>query len=210
MADLFKEKRFLYLLVQIVLFIVFVTNTRYIEGAVSVPSCSKLVASCIECQLNESCEYGKDIQVKCKALEHCQCKGDKSFVKTVNCRYCYQTSKENYKCLHKTHCKVISGTSPPPRYETNCTVNKDIICLGNRTFHKYLPCNWTSGYRWSTAFLLSLTLGGFGVDRFYLGHWKEGLGKLFSFGGLGVWTLVDLVLVAIGYIGPADGSLYII
>lgn len=55
----------------------------------------------------------------------------------------------------------------------------------------------------------SLTLGGFGVDRFYLGHWKEGLGKLFSFGGLGVWTLVDLILIIIGYVGPEDGSLYI-
>ena len=47
------------------------------------------------------------------------------------------------------------------------------------------------------------------VSRFYLGHWQEGIGKLFSFGGLGVWTLVDVVLVAIGYIGAADGSLYI-
>ena len=45
--------------------------------------------------------------------------------------------------------------------------------------------------------------------RFYLGHWQEGIGKLFSFGGLGVWTLVDVVMVAIRYIGPADGSLYI-
>lgn len=55
----------------------------------------------------------------------------------------------------------------------------------------------------------SITLGGFGADRFYLGHWEEGLGKFFSFGGLGVWTLVDIVLVGIGYITPADGSLYI-
>jgi hypothetical protein len=45
--------------------------------------------------------------------------------------------------------------------------------------------------------------------RFYLGHWQEGIGKLFSFGGLGVWTLVDVVMVAIRYVGPADGSLYI-
>ena len=57
--------------------------------------------------------------------------------------------------------------------------------------------------------LLSVTLGGFGADRFYLGMWKEGLGKLFSFGGLGVWTLVDAVLIAVGYVGPYDGSLYI-
>lgn len=55
----------------------------------------------------------------------------------------------------------------------------------------------------------SITLGGFGVDRFYLGLWKEGIGKVFSFGGLGVWTIVDVILIAIGYIGPSDGSLYI-
>lgn len=59
------------------------------------------------------------------------------------------------------------------------------------------------------VFFLSVTLGGFGADRFYLGSWREGIGKLFSFGGLGVWTLVDVILIASGYVGPADGSLYI-
>lgn len=60
-----------------------------------------------------------------------------------------------------------------------------------------------------SAFLCSITLGGFGADRFYLGQWREGLGKLFSFGGLGVWTLIDVLLIGVGYVGPADGSLYI-
>ena len=57
--------------------------------------------------------------------------------------------------------------------------------------------------------LCSITLGGFGADRFYLGQWREGLGKLFSFGGLGIWTLIDVLLIGVGYVGPADGSLYI-
>lgn len=60
-----------------------------------------------------------------------------------------------------------------------------------------------------SCFLHSITLGGFGADRFYLGQWREGLGKLFSFGGLGIWTLIDVLLIAVGYVGPADGSLYI-
>lgn len=58
--------------------------------------------------------------------------------------------------------------------------------------------------KWSTALLLSITLGGFGVDRFYLGNWQEGVGKLFSFGGLGVWTLLDVILIATGYLKPGD------
>lgn len=45
--------------------------------------------------------------------------------------------------------------------------------------------------------------------RFYLGHWQEGIGKLFSFGGLGVWTLIDVMLISMRYLGPADGSLYV-
>jgi TM2 domain-containing membrane protein YozV len=55
----------------------------------------------------------------------------------------------------------------------------------------------------------SITLGGFGIDRFYLGLWQEGIGKLFSFGGLGVWTLIDVILIATGYLKPSDGSVYI-
>ncbi|VDL72629.1 unnamed protein product [Nippostrongylus brasiliensis] len=70
-------------------------------------------------------------------------------------------------------------------------------------------CNWSSGISWAKAMFLSVTLGGFGADRFYLGLWKSAIGKLFSFGGLGIWTIIDVVLIATGYIRPADGSLYI-
>jgi TM2 domain-containing membrane protein YozV len=68
-------------------------------------------------------------------------------------------------------------------------------------------CKWTSGVRWSTSFMLSLTLGGVGADRFYLGHIATGVAKLLTFGGLGVWTVVDVVLTAVGFLHPSDGSL---
>jgi TM2 domain-containing membrane protein YozV len=57
--------------------------------------------------------------------------------------------------------------------------------------------------------LLSITLGGFGIDRFYLGYWPSALGKLFSFGGLGVWSILDVLLILTGYLTPANGSVYI-
>jgi hypothetical protein len=49
-----------------------------------------------------------------------------------------------------------------------------------------------------TVWLFSLLLGFLGVDRFYLGRIGTGLLKLFTFGGFGVWYLIDLILVLTG------------
>lgn len=48
------------------------------------------------------------------------------------------------------------------------------------------------------TWLLSLLLGIFGVDRFYLGKVGTGIIKLLTFGGLGVWYLIDLIMVLAG------------
>ncbi|WP_251043497.1 TM2 domain-containing protein [Arthrobacter sp. ISL-48] len=46
-----------------------------------------------------------------------------------------------------------------------------------------------------TTWLLSLLLGVLGVDRFYLGKVGTGILKLVTIGGLGIWALIDLILI---------------
>lgn len=181
--------------------------TDYPEWCPSKVECNKLSGDCLNCTYNEDCIYGNNVEVTCAPVEGVICDGEQSFTRTIQCRYCYQTKDWEQKCTPSTNCKVVAA--PPQRYTANCTVKHDVLCLGYRRFYRRVPCNWTSGKRWSVALVLSITLGGFGADRFYLGLWKEAIGKLFSLGGLGVWTLVDVVLIATGYVGPANGSLYI-
>ena len=48
---------------------------------------------------------------------------------------------------------------------------------------------------WVTTALLCLFLGEMGIHRFYTGHIIIGLFQFFTFGGFGIWTLVDLILI---------------
>ena len=50
--------------------------------------------------------------------------------------------------------------------------------------------------RKTTALTLSILLGPIGADRFYLGHTKLAALKLLTVGGLGIWWITDIVLIA--------------
>ena len=63
----------------------------------------------------------------------------------------------------------------------------------------------TSDKDWTTLLILSILLGGLGVDRFYAGHIGLGVLKLITIGGCGIWALIDIIMVATGKFTDADG-----
>ena len=61
----------------------------------------------------------------------------------------------------------------------------------------------------TTALILSIFVGGLGVDRFYLGYTDIGVLKLLTGGCLGVLWIIDIINISTGKLLPADGSNYI-
>ena len=61
------------------------------------------------------------------------------------------------------------------------------------------------GKSFVVTWVLSYLLGGLGIDRFYLGKIGTGILKLATFGGCGVWWLVDLILVLVGQTRDSQG-----
>jgi hypothetical protein len=57
------------------------------------------------------------------------------------------------------------------------------------------------------AFALAAVLGPFGGHRFYVGKTRTGILMLCTLGGLGLWYLYDLILVAGGSFRDIDGRL---
>lgn len=64
-----------------------------------------------------------------------------------------------------------------------------------------------SPYSRLVALLLCLFLGCIGVHRFYVGKIGTGVAMIFTLGGLGIWALVDFIMIAAGAFTDIEGRL---
>ena len=59
---------------------------------------------------------------------------------------------------------------------------------------------------WMVTLILAILVGGIGIDRFYSGSILLGVLKLFTLGGLGLWWLIDLIMLVTGNYKDGDGN----
>jgi ribosomal protein L40E len=118
------------------------------------------------------------------------------------CRTCGKETAETAEICVSCGSKPLAGT----KYCQNCgaetTPNAEVcIKCGVRLLTKA-----KGGKDWLTALLLSIFLGGIGVDRFYLGYIGLGILKLLTAGGLGIWYLIDVILIATNKLRDSEGK----
>ena len=56
------------------------------------------------------------------------------------------------------------------------------------------------------AFLLCFFFGALGIHRFYVGKIGTGILQILTLGGLGIWTLIDFIMIIVGAFSDKAGN----
>ena len=106
-------------------------------------------------------------------------------------------------------------------YCSNCGKqidDKAVICIGCGVPTQNYVTPRNSGFQlmdtpipegrfdWLTTLLLCFFLGVFGVHSFYTKKTTIGIAQLLTFGGCGIWTTIDLIMIIVGSFKDGDGN----
>jgi TM2 domain-containing membrane protein YozV len=100
------------------------------------------------------------------------------------CQNCgKELSNEASFCPHCGHPTRVTGMAPGFRSDKNVSTKSRLAAL-----------------------LLCFFLGVFGVHRFYVGKIGTGVAMIFTLGGLGIWVLIDFIMIIVGGFTDIDGK----
>ena len=68
-----------------------------------------------------------------------------------------------------------------------------------------LPTRQKNQNKWLIVLLLCFFLGVLGIHRFYVGKTATGVAQLITFGGCGIWALIDFIMILLNQFTDAQG-----
>ena len=127
---------------------------------------------------------GKEVNEKAEICTSC---GVRPLTEKKFCQECGSETKENQEICVKCGVRLISDKKNEDRNNelTNQVGDKD----------------------WTTTLLLAFFLGVFGVHRFYTGYTMIGFVQLLTFGGCGIWYVIDIITILRGKYKDSDNLL---
>lgn len=101
-------------------------------------------------------------------------------------------------CIHYPGLYILGA-------KADCAVLPEIECYGPRKFRRDgFPCVKHGEHYFLTTLLYSILLGFLGMDRFCLGQTGIAVMKLLTLGGLGLWWIIDIILLVSNNLTPED------
>jgi TM2 domain-containing membrane protein YozV len=92
--------------------------------------------------------------------------------------------------------KMFSGLTGGGETSPNTNENNAVTAPPGKKYSK----------KWTLTLLLCIFFGVFGVHRFYNGKIKSGIFMLITFGGIGWWLLIDLIMIISGKFKDKQGN----
>lgn len=65
----------------------------------------------------------------------------------------------------------------------------------------------TSEKDWLVTLLLAILISPLGIHRFYVGKIGTGILMIITFGGFGIWALIDIIMIAMGNFTDSEGKI---
>ncbi len=106
--------------------------------------------------------------------------------KTKFCRYCGIEITESSK---------FCPSCGKDQYSSNFTASEATSSRGKDSINS----------EWIITLLLAWFFGVFGAHRFYNRRYASAVLMLFTLGGLGIWCIIDLIIVIMGKFKNAEG-----
>lgn len=117
------------------------------------------------------------------------------------CRNCGNELDQESMICSKCGYSSFEGKNFCPNCNAETSPNASFCCYCGKSLNHSQP----EGYDWFITLLLCFFGGVLGLHRFYVKKIGSAIIELCTLGGLGIWSLIDLIMIVTGNFKDGEG-----